>query len=72
MIEKFKAWFVNKINFCENYFYGTDIPKPPNKIYDWFYEHWLWPYEQTDCVCCNTVRGLIYGFILGYIIGGLF
>lgn len=75
MIEKFKAWFVNKVNFCEGYFYkqfdsdGNPVEKPENKTYNWFYKYWLWPCKQTDCLCCNSVRGLIYGLILGYIIG---
>lgn len=80
MIEKFKAWFVNKVNWCEGYYYkryddnGNPVAKPENKTYSWFYTHWLWPWKQTDCLCCNTVRGVIYGLIvgatLGYIVGG--
>ena len=61
-------FFTDHVNFCHGEFHdGTE--KPENKIYDWFYEHWLWPFKQTDCICCNTVRGLIYGFIIGIYIG---
>lgn len=64
-------WFVNKVNFCEGVYYRTDIAKPVNKVYDWFYEHWLWPFKQNDCLCCNTVRGVLYGIIVGVVAGVL-
>jgi len=61
-------WFIDRVNFCHGEFHdGTE--KPANKLYDWLYYHWLWPFKQTDCVCCNTVRGLLYGIIIGYVIG---
>lgn len=66
---KFCKFFVNHINWCEGYYYDTDIPKPDNKIYNFFYKYWLFPFAQNDCMCCNTVRGLIYGFILGWLLG---
>jgi hypothetical protein len=50
---------------------GNPIAKPENKIYNWIYEHWLWPWKQTDCVCCNTVRGIAFGVIIGFILGVL-
>lgn len=74
---RFKKWFVDNINWCEGEYYGESdesgnpIAKPENKIYNWFYEHWLWPWEQNDCVCCNTVRGIAYGIIIGFIAGVL-
>lgn len=61
-------WFVNYVNWCEGYLYGTETPKPENKVYDFFYTYWLFPFKQNDCICCNTVRGLIYGLIMGYVI----
>lgn len=64
---RFKEWFVNNINWCEGYYYGTDTPKPENRVLNWFYRHWLWPWKQNDCMCCNTVRGVIYGFIVGFV-----
>lgn len=70
-------WFCNYINFCHGVYYdaydaeGTPIEKPENKIYNFFYKYWLFPFKQTDCICCNTVRGLIYGGVLGYILRGL-
>ena len=61
-------WFVTHINFCEGYSLdGT--PKPENRLYNWLYAHWLWPFEQNDCLCCNTVRGVIYGMLIGYLLG---
>lgn len=68
---KFVRWFRNNINWCEGYYYDTEIPKPENKLYNWFYKYWLFPYVQNDCMCCNTVRGLIYGAIIGFAIGVL-
>ncbi len=64
-------FFCNKVNFCEGFFYDTETPKPENRLYTWFYNHWLWPFVQNGCICCNTVRGLLYGVILGYIMGKL-
>lgn len=64
------AWFIAHVNFCHGeYIDGT--PKPENTIYNTFYKYWLWPFEQTDCICCNTVRGLLYGFIAGFTLRGL-
>lgn len=62
---RFCEWFCNRVNFCEGYYYGTDVPKPENKLYNFLYSVWLFPFSQNDCICCNTVRGIIYGFILG-------
>ncbi len=64
------AWFINNVNFC----HGLRIdgtPKPDNKVYNAFYKYWLWPFQQTDCICCNTVRGLLYGFAAGFLLRGL-
>lgn len=66
---KLAEFFVNNLNWCEGMLYGTDIEKPENKVYNWFYKVWLFPFKQNDCLCCNTVRGLIYGGIIGYLIG---
>lgn len=69
-----RAWllkqFINQVNFCHGEFYDG-VEKPVNKLYDWLYEHWLYPFKQTDCVCCNTVRGLMYGAIIGFVLGVL-
>lgn len=76
---RFTKWFVDNINFCHGYRFdeydadGNPVEKPENRVYTFFYTYWLWPFIQTGCVCCNTVRGLIYGglagFILGYLVG---
>lgn len=71
MWERFKKWFVDNVNWCEGYFYGTDIPKPENKLYNWFYRYWLWPWKQNDCLCCNTVRGMVYGGLIGFLVAYL-
>lgn len=68
---KFVAWFCNNVNFCHGWLYDSDIEKPANKVYDFFYKVWLFPFKQNDCICCNTVRGLLYGGLVGYIIGSL-
>ena len=68
---KFVAWFCNNVNFCRGCLYDSDIEKPANKVYDFFYKVWLFPFKQNDCICCNTVRGLLYGGLIGYIIGSL-
>lgn len=60
-------WFINNVNWCHGYYYNGD-EKPENKIYNFFYKYWLFPFEQNDCICCNTVRGLIYGFLLGLLL----
>lgn len=64
-------FFVDHINFCEGVYYGTTIDKPENPLYNFFYKYWLFPFRQNDCICCNTVRGLLYGGIVGYILGSL-
>lgn len=67
---KFRSWFIDNVNFCHGQT-ASGVDKPENKLYNWFYKYWLWPYAQTDCLCCNTVRGLIYGAVLGFVIGKL-
>ena len=62
---KFVKWFTENINWCHGYYYDSLTPKPENHLYNFFYKYWLFPFKQNDCICCNTVRGLIYGFILG-------
>lgn len=68
---KLVAFFVNHVNFCEGAYYGTEIDKPNNSLYNFFYKYWLFPFRQNDCICCNTVRGLLYGGVVGYILGSL-
>lgn len=74
---KFVKWFCDNVNFCHGVRYdefdsdGNPIEKPDNKVYNFFYQYWLWPFQQTGCICCNTVRGLLYGLIVGFILGRL-
>lgn len=69
----FTRWFIRYINFCHGSYPGKNpgeiVDKPVNPVYEFFYRYWLWPFEQTNCVCCNTVRGLIYGGTVGFILG---
>ena len=66
--DAFCRWFVDNINWCEGYYYTSGIEKPENKIYNFFYKYWLFPFEQNNCLCCNTVRGVIYGIIIGVLL----
>lgn len=72
---RFSKWFTDNINWCHGAYYneydeqGNPVDKPDNKIYNFFYKYWLWPYIQTDCICCNTVRGVIYGVVIGWVMG---
>lgn len=74
---KFIKWFCDNINFCHGYRYaeydeeGNPVAKPDNKLYDFLYRYWLFPFKQNDCICCNTVRGLVYGFVIGLVLGWL-
>lgn len=76
---RFCRWFNDNINWCEGVLYDKINPenpdffldKPRNPLYEWFYRFWLFPFKQNDCICCNTVRGLIYGAIVGFILGKL-
>lgn len=76
---RFCRWFHNEVNWCEGTLYDTVNPenpeffldKPENKLYSWFYKYWLFPFQQNDCICCNTVRGLLYGGAVGFILGSL-
>lgn len=74
---RFTKWFCDNVNVCHGFKYdeydalGNPVEKPENKIYNFFYKYWLWPFVQTDCICCNTVRGLIYGAVIGFILGKL-
>lgn len=62
-------FFIDHVNFCSDYADGSE--KPENRVYEFFRTYWLFPFKQTGCPCCNAVRGLIYGFVLGLIIGGI-
>ena len=68
---KFCQWFVDNINWCEGYYYGTDTPKPENKLYSVLWEYWLFPFKNNGCACCIGTRSLVYGLVLGFILGRL-
>lgn len=62
---RFCEWFVNHINWCEGYYYRTETPKPENKLYNFLWKYWLFPFENNGCACCIGTRAFVYGFILG-------
>lgn len=68
---KLVAWFCNTFNYCEGYWYGTDVEKPENKLYNFLFKYWLFPFKNNECLCCNATRGVMYGVILGFILGKL-
>ena len=68
----FFRWFNDNVNFCHGWLYDSGLDKPDNPVYNWFYDHWLWPFRQNGCLCCNAVRGLIYGFAAGFLFGRFF
>ena len=47
----------NLINSCEGNYYDSDTPKPENKLYNFIYEYWTWPFVNPGCECCSAVRG---------------
>ena len=71
-----KWFFLEKINWC----HPTDRNNH-DKPTSWFYTIYCWAFypipwmEPQPCWCCASVRGLIYGIIiglgLGYLIYGL-
>jgi len=67
-------WFNDEVNWCEGTLSSGD-PKPTNRVYAFFERWWFWPLRSfhpwTDvppCACCAAVRGLVYGFMLGWIL----
>lgn len=62
---KAKNFFLDHINWCHKTL-STGEEKPMT----WFYEFWCWifwpiPWMEEPCWCCASVRGVIYGILLG-------
>jgi hypothetical protein len=60
-----KAW-LRRFNWCEPLDpEGED--KPESRLYD-FYCRLFWPipWQEQPCWCCASVRGIIYGLIVGW------
>ena len=61
-----KNFFLDHINWCHPVNSDGSEKQPT-----WFYTLWcylFWPIpwmEPEPCWCCASVRGVIYGFILG-------
>ncbi len=66
-MKKFRVWFQDHVNFCENFSSGE--PKPLNPVLAFFVQHWFWPFENPHCDCCAAVRGVVYGGVVGFILG---
>lgn len=73
--------FMNYINWCNGYVWKvidmkaveTNAPKPDNKLWSWIWNHWLWPWsmDEVECQCCRMIRGVMYGVVIGFIIGAI-
>lgn len=71
-----KLWwfFLDHINWCHPVYHdGTE--KPDSKLY-YLYCLAFWPipwmeekYGKQPCWCCASVRGLIYGLLMGFAAG---
>lgn len=65
-----KWFFLEKINWC----HPTDRngnEKKPSLFYNIYcYIFWPIPWMKPEpCWCCASVRGIVYGLIIGYLIG---
>lgn len=67
MIKKLKNFFLDYINWCHpTYSNGEE------KKVTWFYTFWCWcfwpiPWMDDPCWCCASVRGMMYGFVMGLV-----
>jgi len=69
MWQMIKAFFIDHINWCH-----PVNSKGQEKESTLFYEYWcklFWPipWMEAPCWCCASVRGVIYGLIVGAIYG---
>ena len=69
-----KAFFIDHINWCHPT-NSDGSEKAPSRFYDaWCWVFWPIPWMDEPCWCCASVRGVIYGIILGvfgyWLIGG--
>lgn len=65
MYTKLKNFFLDHINFC--YPKKSDGADKPQTWWYHFYRALYWPIPQQDtpCWCCASIRGIIYGILLG-------
>lgn len=74
------SWMLKKLNDfilwksdwrMDHYFCEGVTSNGMEKDLTWFYRIWLalyYPIPQTDkCWCCASVRGMIYGFVIGVV-----
>jgi hypothetical protein len=65
---KLKHWFQWNVNFCVHEVDGVE--KPENKLYNFIYKYYFWPLENPNCICCTGIRSIVYGLIIGVLLGG--
>lgn len=64
-----KWFFLEQINWCHK----TDRngnEKKPSIFYNLYcYLFYPIPWMENPCWCCASVRGLVYGIVLGFVLG---
>lgn len=71
MLTRIKNFFLDHINWCHKTLSNGE-PKPNTKFYQFFcYLFWPIPWNEEPCWCCAGTRGIIYGVVLGIILGYL-
>lgn len=64
---KIKNFFLDHINWCHKELSTGGEKEPTNwyQFYCWLF--WPIPWQKEPCWCCASVRGIIYGIILGIV-----
>ena len=63
--KKAKDFFLDHINWCHPTLSNGE-EKEPTAFYNfWCWLFWPIPWMDEPCWCCASVRGVIYGVILG-------
>lgn len=68
-LTKFKCFFLEKINWCHpTKCDGTE--KGDSLFYKLYcYVFYPIPWQENPCWCCASVRGLLTGGIMGFLLG---
>lgn len=70
LLNKLKCFFLEKINWCHPT--NCDGTEKPETLFYKIYCYLFWPIpwmEPQPCWCCASVRGIIYGLVLGFYVG---